>query len=63
MPISEVAGSIEEDKNERLARREARSVEELVKALLGIALQRSRTSDRAALFDENGRTVRDVELS
>jgi hypothetical protein len=48
---------VEEEQNAMLALLEARSREELAKALLGIALQRSRASAGAVLFSENGRFV------
>jgi len=48
---------VEEEQKATLALLEARSREELAKALLGIALQRSRASVGAVLFNENGRFV------
>ena len=48
---------VEEEQKATLAVLEARSREELAKALLGIALQRSRASVGAVLFNENGRFV------
>lgn len=57
MPISVQGERVEEEKNATLALLEARSREELAKALLGIALQRSRASAGAVLFIENGQFV------
>jgi PAS domain-containing protein len=48
---------VEEEQNATLALLEARSREELAKTLLGIALQRSRASAGAVLFNENGQFV------
>ena len=57
MPISVQGERVEEQQNATLALLEARSREELAKALLGIALQRSRASAGAVLFIENGQFV------
>jgi hypothetical protein len=52
MPISVLDERVEEEQAAILACFEARSREELAKALLEIALQRSRASAGAALLDE-----------
>jgi signal transduction histidine kinase len=57
MSVSVQGERVEEEQNATLALLEARSREELAKALLGIALQRSRASAGAVLFSENGRFV------
>jgi hypothetical protein len=57
MPISVQGERVEEEQNATLALLEARSREELAKTLLGIALQRSRASAGAVLFNENGQFV------
>jgi Histidine kinase-, DNA gyrase B-, and HSP90-like ATPase len=57
MSVSVEGERVEEEQNATLALLEARSREELAKALLGIALQRSRASAGAVLFSENGRFV------
>jgi hypothetical protein len=57
MSISVQGERGEEERNATLALLEARSREELAKARLGIALQRSRALAGAVLFDENGRFV------
>ena len=57
MSVSVPGERAEEEQNATLALLEARSREELAKALLGIALQRSRASAGTVLFSENGRFV------
>jgi signal transduction histidine kinase len=57
MSVSVQGERVEEEQNATLALLEARSREELAKALLGIALQRSRASAGAVLLSENGRFV------
>jgi signal transduction histidine kinase len=57
MSISVEGERVEEEQNATLALLEARSREELAKTLLGIALQRSRASAGAVLFNENGQFV------
>lgn len=57
MPISVRGERAEEEQNATFALLEARSREELAKALLGIALHRSRASAGAVLFNENGQFV------
>lgn len=57
MSISVQGERVEEQQSATLALLEARSREELAKALLGIALQRSRASAGAVLFIENGQFV------
>jgi PAS domain S-box-containing protein len=57
MSIGVQGERVEEEQNATLALLEARSREELAKTLLGIALQRSRASAGAVLFNENGQFV------
>jgi K+-sensing histidine kinase KdpD len=57
MPISVLSQRVEEDQNATLALLEATSREELAKALLETALQRSGASAGAVLFNENGQFV------
>jgi PAS domain-containing protein len=57
MPMSVLAERVEEEQNATLALLEARRREELARALLEIALQRSRASAGAVLFNESGQFV------
>jgi hypothetical protein len=57
MPISVLGERVEEEQDANSALLKARSREELAKALLGTALQRSRASAGAVLFNQNGAFV------
>ena len=57
MPMSVLAERVEEEQNATWALLEVRRREELAKVLLEIALQRSRASVGAVLFNESGQFV------